>query len=335
MFVDDEPRVLEGLRRSLRRYADAWDMIFVSEPVAALKGFEAHACDVVVSDLAMPGMNGLDLILKMKQRSNECAFIMLTGTADLPTAVSAINEARVFRFYTKPCPAALLAEGISAALADASDQDAGAGSKSPQGARTDLTASIGLAALNRVAFGVVVVDAAARVLLANRSGGAILSERDGLFLGPGEVLRASASTETEQLHALVRSASGGENSDHEATGLSIDRPSGKRPLSVLLCGAPETGTGERGPLTILFVADPERQPLPTAEAIGKLFDLTPSESKLVQALTQGLTVEEAAARCGFTLSTARTYLKQVFGKPGTRRQPELVKLILTSPALAA
>lgn len=333
MFVDDDPHTLASLRRNLRAKSRAWEMTFAAGAAEAVAEFRRQPCDVVVSDLAMPGMNGIELVLALRAIADRARYIMLTGTADLTNAVAAINQAGVFRFFTKPCATELLVEGIDSALADIA-VDGAKDVEAAHRALPPLTASIGLAALNRVAFGILVVNSSARVLLTNRTGGEILGERDGISLSVSEVLRADTPAATDHLHKLIRAAANKELADEAATGLAVERPSGKRPLSVLLCGTPEARLEEHGPLAVLFVSDPDRQPLPDAGTISKLFDLTPSESRLVAVLTSGLKLEEAAESCELTLSTARTYLKQIFSKTGTRRQSELVKLILTSPALA-
>ena len=332
MFVDDDPHTLASLRRSLRAKSHDWEMTFAAGAAEAAALFRNQPYDVVISDLAMPGMNGIELVLALRKISDRSRYILLTGTADLDKAVAAINQARVFRFFTKPCATDLLIDGIESALADI-EADGARDAEAAQRALPPLSASIGLAALNRVAFGILVVNGSARVLLTNRTGAEILSERDGLSLSASEVLRAATPAATNHLHKLIRAA-GKELSDEAANGLALERPSGKRPLSVLLCGTPEAKLEEHGPLTVLFLSDPDRQPLPDADTILKLFDLTPSESRLAAALTSGLKLEVAAEHCELTVSTARTYLKQIFSKTGARRQSELVKLILTSPALA-
>ncbi len=118
LFVDDEPKVLSGLKRALRNRADVWDMDFIALPEAALASYRISPPDVVVSDLAMPGMSGLDMILAMRSAGSESEFILLTGTGTFTTAVDAINRAGIHRFFTKPCPTDLLAEGIASALAE-------------------------------------------------------------------------------------------------------------------------------------------------------------------------------------------------------------------------
>jgi len=69
-----------------------------------------------VSDLQMPGMNGLELLARARELSPDTIRIMLTGQADLTTAIAAVNRNSIFRFLTKPCSAEELAGTLQAAI---------------------------------------------------------------------------------------------------------------------------------------------------------------------------------------------------------------------------
>ncbi len=114
LLVDDDNSVLDGYRRSLSRE-------FVFE--TALGGQQALqlATDsgpyaVVVSDMRMPGMDGIQVLSKIKALSPDTIRVMLTGNADMETAVNAINEGSIFRFLNKPCSKEVMAKTLTAAL---------------------------------------------------------------------------------------------------------------------------------------------------------------------------------------------------------------------------
>jgi DNA-binding NarL/FixJ family response regulator len=316
LFVDDEPRVLDGLRRSMHRHEERWSMEFMADPLAAVAAMRGSPFDVVVSDMKMPGLTGIEMVVAMRAAAPGAAYIMLTGTADLRTAIDAINRADVFRFFTKPCPAFLLAEGIADALAARRPPDRPSGH------------SIGEAALDRLPVGVLVVDGANHILFMNRRGAALCAEEDGLLLGSGRQCRAAATAETAALHAAVAEAL----RNGTTTALSVARPSMKRPYSVLISPLTETGAQDT-PSAALYVSDPDDLPLVPPDQLGRLLDLTPAEARIAHSLALGHSLDEAAAASGVTVSTARTYLKQVFVKTGTARQAELVKLVLGLPAV--
>ena len=81
MFVDDDPRVLAGLRRTLGGQAEAWDMEFVTTVEKAEESIEIRPFDVMVVDIRMPGKSGLDLLkqIKSSDKTRDTEVIVLTG----------------------------------------------------------------------------------------------------------------------------------------------------------------------------------------------------------------------------------------------------------------
>lgn len=114
LCVDDEPNILLGYKRSLRRYQidvalggeEALTLIANQEPYA-----------VVVSDMRMPRMNGVELLAHVKNIAPETVRMMLTGNSDQQTALEAVNEGHIFRFLTKPCSSEDFAKALDAGLA--------------------------------------------------------------------------------------------------------------------------------------------------------------------------------------------------------------------------
>jgi DNA-binding NarL/FixJ family response regulator len=310
LFVDDDVRVLEALRRSLHAQAGRWEMEFESSPEAAVEVYRTWSPQVVVTDMKMPGMNGLQMVMAMRRTGGAARYIVLTGTADLRTAIDAINQAEIFRFFTKPCPSFLLVEGIQAALAAT--------------APAPVTDSLADTALDKLPVAVLVVDVEAHVLFMNRPGGALGATGDGIIIGAHKVCRASTPAETSHLHALIESAI--RNGDGGVMTLSR---SGSSPLSVAVT-ALDSG-GDATPKAALYISDPENHPIPNADELKRLLGLTLAEAKLAHALARGLTLDDAALEGGIAIGTARGYLKQVFAKTGKARQAELVRLVMSLP----
>jgi len=71
---------------------------------------------VVVSDMNMPGIDGIHLLRQVKKIAPDTVRIMLTGQADIETAIEAVNEGSIFRFMTKPCPKDVLVKSLRAAV---------------------------------------------------------------------------------------------------------------------------------------------------------------------------------------------------------------------------
>jgi len=115
LLVDDEPNVLAAYRRELR---DRFDLLTASSGRAALEQIDRHGTiAVVVSDMHMPEMNGIELLAEVKRRMPGAIRIMLTGCHDQNTAIAAINQGSVHRFHSKPCASSDLARSIESGIA--------------------------------------------------------------------------------------------------------------------------------------------------------------------------------------------------------------------------
>jgi HD-like signal output (HDOD) protein len=103
LFVDDEPRILDGLRRSLRSKRLEWDMAFAGDGAEALELLGQAPYDVVVSDMRMPGMDGAELLTHVSKRHPEVARVVLSGHVE-PEAAFKVAVAG-HRFLSKPSDA--------------------------------------------------------------------------------------------------------------------------------------------------------------------------------------------------------------------------------------
>ncbi len=114
LIIDDEPNVLQGLRRQLHKRFNLMVAEGGDEGLLAMR--ERGPFAVVVCDMNMPGQTGIEVLAKVAEIAPDTVRIMLTGQADLNTAMNAVNQGNIFRFFTKPCPADLLADGLDAGL---------------------------------------------------------------------------------------------------------------------------------------------------------------------------------------------------------------------------
>ena len=110
MFVDDESRILDGIRRMLYLERKRWNMEFCLGGESALKTLESKPFDIIVSDMRMPGMDGSALLTKVREISPSTVRIILSGHTELEAAMRAIPVAH--RFLAKPCNAAVLRDTI-------------------------------------------------------------------------------------------------------------------------------------------------------------------------------------------------------------------------------
>lgn len=103
LFVDDEQRILDGLRRSLRKYRNEWTMRFVSSGAKALDELARESADVVVSDMRMPGMDGAELLARVRRNYPRTVRIILSGHSDLELVLRSVGPSH--QYLTKPCDA--------------------------------------------------------------------------------------------------------------------------------------------------------------------------------------------------------------------------------------
>jgi len=189
-------------------------------------------------------------------------------------------------------------------------------------------------ALDHWSIGVILLDKQGRVLLTNRKAEEIVGQRDGLLLA-AEGPCAALASETSALRRLIQDAISTRLGHGGKSGgaIALSRPSLKRALNVLvtplfpLSGLP----AQRGAVVAIFVSDPESQEVRDEDVLRHLYALTPAEAALTGQLAAGEDMKRAAQTLEVSMNTARTHLKKIFEKTGTKRQAELVRLLLQSP----
>jgi response regulator RpfG family c-di-GMP phosphodiesterase len=114
LFVDDEENVLRAFERNLRPHFEIATAVGPAAGLSAITGHGPYA--VVISDLRMPGMDGIQFLSAVGKESPDSVRLIISGNADLQSAIAAVNEGSIFRFLTKPCRAETLRGAIDGAL---------------------------------------------------------------------------------------------------------------------------------------------------------------------------------------------------------------------------
>ncbi len=110
LFVDDEPKVLDGLRRMLYPYRNDWNMVFVSSAAEALKQLSQSQFDVLVTDVRMPQMSGIELLSEVVERHPQVVRMVLSGMADKEVTLPSVMLAH--QYLDKPCDATTLRAAV-------------------------------------------------------------------------------------------------------------------------------------------------------------------------------------------------------------------------------
>jgi len=114
LFVDDDTNILSGFQRYLRKQ---YSVDIAPGGAAGIKAIQSQGpYAVVVSDMRMPEIDGVQFLSQVRAQSPDTVRIMLTGQADMQDAINAVNEGNIFRFLTKPCDTELLTKTLDAAL---------------------------------------------------------------------------------------------------------------------------------------------------------------------------------------------------------------------------
>ncbi|RMH02890.1 MAG: response regulator [Nitrospirae bacterium] len=118
LLIDDESNVLEAYQRQLRKdMAHLFTLYTAKSGAEALEILTVHGpFAVVVSDYRMPGMDGIEVLARIRDVSPDTVRMMLTGHADFDTAIHAVNKGEIFRFLTKPCAPDILRGALEAGI---------------------------------------------------------------------------------------------------------------------------------------------------------------------------------------------------------------------------
>jgi DNA-binding CsgD family transcriptional regulator len=185
--------------------------------------------------------------------------------------------------------------------------------------------------LNRLRQGVLLVDSGARVIFANSAAERMLRAGGGLYLGR-DGLRAETAGKTRLLRRIINDCAEPRDELGGAGGRLRFSRGDRAPLTVLVIPrrAGFAWIDVVRPRAILFITDPEEAANVHRESLRQDFGLTPAEAGFTREVLKADGLQAAADRLGISLTTARTHLAHVFDKTGTRRQAELVRLILQS-----
>jgi len=115
LFVDDDPLVLDGLRRVFHPHTTEWQTSFADSGPQALEAMARCPFDAIITDLRMPGMDGNELLAEVRERHPQTVRIILSGQADRELTLKSTRNAH--QYLSKPCDAATLKATIARASA--------------------------------------------------------------------------------------------------------------------------------------------------------------------------------------------------------------------------
>lgn len=204
----------------------------------------------------------------------------------------------------------------------------------------EFRAATSVQALERLPSAILLLSERGNVLFANRAAHTIVAQSDGLTLRSGHPMQdglgwlkcASAAVQLKLDEVVKRTLVVDVlELPHFVEALAVARPSGKRPYLVRTCPlstSVDFADCPARPAALMFLSDPDDTPVLDADSVVKLFRLTKAELKVAQQLLGGAQLAQIAASLGVGEPTVKTHLKNIFLKTDTRRQPQLVRLLL-------
>jgi FixJ family two-component response regulator len=331
LVVEDDAEVRCLLQREIEDLGHP--VVAVSSAEAALEAIKKSEYTVVITDIRMPGMDGVQLTQRIKETSPDTEVILITGFASVDSASRALRLG-ASDYLTKPFgDIARISESLDRALEKHGKRLATRERISLLEAHRDTLIHL----INRLPMGVLLVGGEGHVLLTNRTAEVILADQDGLTINDERELSiTAASLGSASLRDLLLGATGLTQGQRRMGGATtLLRPSEEPLLSVLVTplGELTDPIGREQPAAAVFISDPGRRVETAEDLLRRLYGLTPTEARLTAILMQGKSLEDAAPELSISINTARTHIKRVFSKTGTTRQGDLISLLLSGPAL--
>jgi DNA-binding CsgD family transcriptional regulator len=177
---------------------------------------------------------------------------------------------------------------------------------------------------------VFLLDNRKRIVFCNQAAEALQSAGDGIRFSVHRIGLLHKQDDSK-LQSLIEQALSRTGSRSSGT-MRAQRPSGKQPFGIFVSPLSREypGLALFRPAVCIVVSDPEIRPFLPIQRLEESFGLTTAEARLAVLLAYGEDLQRAAEQLDITYSTARTRLAQIFQKTGTRRQAELVRLILST-----
>ncbi len=336
LCIEDEDHLRQDLIEELS--AAGYAAFGASDGREALAVLESKKPDLILCDISMPHLDGftfLDTVRANRPDLADVPLVFLTAL-DQRQSVIAGKLAGADDYLVKPIDYDLLLATIKARLGQVERMDQKAerniaalrkALSSPAAERRSGIERI----LDMLSFGVVVASRS-RITFVNRAAMEMEDTNDSLIAGGA--LRAGSAVLNTELKALIETAcaaaAGGEDflASH-----CVSRQSSPQDLLLTVCSLPEPGPpGSPEHLAVIFISDPSRRPDVSNVVLADLFGLTPTEAEVARALASGRRTDEIARDMAISATTVAFHLRNLFDKTGTRRQADLVALILTGLA---
>lgn len=309
LCCEDEPQLLRDITDELREAG--YRVVGVADGAALLAQLERCLPDLLLCDIMMPGVDGYAVLAGFRRDYPHLAHVPLIFLSALSMTEAVIRGKRAGAddYLTKPIDYDLLLSTIEARLRQSAQ------------ARRAMTpvARIGQHLLDTLAVGVLAFDAQGALTHANPAACGMLGMHD-----PARRRTALALLAEPVRRMAERSRSGEEDS------VALMLEEGQARMAQIHACAQDEALGA-APAVMVYVTDQSSRAPLSVQTLGAVYGLTPTEAQVARLLASGQRPEEIASTMGVAPTTIAFHLRNTFSKTATRRQAELVALVLALP----
>ncbi len=339
LCVEDEADLREVLVEEMR---DAGYQVHeASDGKEALVSLQQTRPDLIMCDIAMPRMGGYQLLQYIRINHPDLAdvpFIFLSAQDQVEQIVSG-KHAGADDYLVKPVNFDLMLATIDTRLRQVRRLRTQLKAQTPSASTAVLETKGGAQkvfqhvskTLNLLSTGIVLLDDNARTLFMNNAAKTVISQA----LCPDIVEMVKLHDERSPWrHSSIRQAiSAAENAEDYINFLSLACQDGQRDVLMTICALSSITARSGEPVVALFFSHAGYNSSVPFKALETLFQLTPMESRVAWAFSQGMRSEEIAQAFNISMTTVAFHKRNIFQKTQTNRQADLVALLLTLPAI--
>ncbi|MBF5003122.1 response regulator [Diaphorobacter caeni] len=325
LCVEDEPSLLHDLCEELR--AAGYEPVGVPDVERAQNLLSQLTPAMIVCDVNLPGKSGLEFMSELRtgEHLSDVPFMLLTALADREHVLCG-KRAGADDYLVKPVDYDMLLASIASRLAQVGRLQASHRTRLRQQSNELLLQWTNV--LDKISHCALVCDAALGVRFANRAAYSLCRDGDNSLLSVDDMGQIALNGDIVR-HPDVRQFLAG---DGEAVKIDISSRTGAPrnwQVSMLALGERSAVTPVRDESFVVFLSDLSQRHLHNRAALARRFSLTPTEMQVASLLIDGLTKQEMCEQLNVSAATTAYHLRNLFSKTDTKRQAELVAMLMS------
>jgi DNA-binding CsgD family transcriptional regulator len=196
----------------------------------------------------------------------------------------------------------------------------------------NIRASALASSMDRLTFGLIALDEVGGIIEANAVAEELLRSEPGISVGSDRTLRLSGPSDAELRRWILKGITADSRPDHL---VQIARRDGRQPMSLMITPMPHLPVRwtSMDPRWIVFLFDPELHVMPVATVLAQELGISAREAEVAAHLSSGKSLKQISRCLSISDHTVRTHLKAIYAKTGLKSQVDLVRRVVTGPAM--